>query len=135
MGSLRRSMAQCQPSRRPQRWSLILVAVSAESHRSFSTYPLICSLRRRTLLDLLARGAAKPEERWTLDSVPGDRLANIPLYVLTSRRTFSVAESFAFGLRITGRAKVVGETTAGGGHFTKFMPFASRLSNGPACGP
>ena len=58
-----------------------------------------------------------PVERWTLESVPGRRLTQVPVYVLTSRSTFSAAESFTFGLRVTGRATLVGERTGGGGHF------------------
>jgi hypothetical protein len=68
------------------------------------------------LVTRMQRGVA-PVERWTLDSVPGPRLAHVPVYVLTSRTTFSAAESFTFGLRVTGRATVVGELTGGGGHF------------------
>jgi retinol-binding protein 3 len=69
------------------------------------------------LVNTMQRGMAAPAERWTLETVPGPRLVNVPVYVLTSRRTFSAGESFTFGLRVTGRATVVGELTGGGGHF------------------
>jgi retinol-binding protein 3 len=69
------------------------------------------------LVNRWARGMSNPTERWTLESVPGKQLAGIPVYVLTSKRTFSAAESFTFSLRVTGRAIVVGEPTGGGGHF------------------
>jgi DNA-binding MarR family transcriptional regulator len=72
------------------------------------------------LVSSFARGMAAPQERWTLDSVPGKRLTSIPVYVLTSPRTFSAAESFTFGLKVTGRATLVGERTGGGGHFGRF---------------
>jgi len=75
--------------------------------------------QRTHLLNMLARGEAQPMERWTAD-VPGRRFPNEPVYVLTSARTFSAAESFAFGLQATRRATIVGETTRGGGHFTTF---------------
>ena len=39
-----------------------------------------------------------------------------PVYVLTSRRTFSAAEGFAYGLQSRRRAKIVGDTTGGGAH-------------------
>jgi hypothetical protein len=74
---------------------------------------------RTHLLDVLARGDAGPQERWTLDRVVGERLPDTPVYVLTSASTFSAAESFTFGLRVTGRATVVGERTRGGGHFVR----------------
>lgn len=68
------------------------------------------------LVNRFQRGMT-PTERWTLESVPGKRLSSVPVYVLTSKRTFSAGESFTFGLRVTGRATVVGELTGGGGHF------------------
>ncbi|HST37294.1 MAG TPA: S41 family peptidase [Allosphingosinicella sp.] len=37
-----------------------------------------------------------------------------PVYVLTSARTFSAAEGFAYNLRALGRVKIVGERTRGG---------------------
>lgn len=73
------------------------------------------------LVSSFARGMSAPRERWTLDQVPGKRLTTIPVYILTSRRTISAAESFTFGLKVTGRATVVGERTAGGGHFGRFV--------------
>jgi CubicO group peptidase (beta-lactamase class C family) len=71
---------------------------------------------RTHLVNSIDRGQAAPMERWTLDSVSGRRLADVPLLLLTGPRTASAAESFAFGLRVTGRATMVGERTAGGGH-------------------
>ena len=55
-------------------------------------------------------------QEWTTDYVDGPKMANMDLYVLTSRRTFSAAEAFAFRLQCLKRAVVVGENTAGGGH-------------------
>jgi|SRR5262245_14873291 len=75
--------------------------------------------QRTHLLNAMARGDAGPQERWTLDHVAGQRVPHIPVYVLTSARTFSAAESFTFGLRVTGRATIVGERTRGGGHFVR----------------
>ena len=37
-----------------------------------------------------------------------------PVYVLTSARTFSAAEAFAYNLKALGRVKIVGERTRGG---------------------
>jgi C-terminal processing protease CtpA/Prc len=57
--------------------------------------------------------------------------------VLTSERTFSGAEEFAFDLKNQKRATIVGETTGGGAHpvaphtvadyFTVGVPFAKSL--------
>lgn len=73
--------------------------------------------KRTHLVNTMARGMSAPSERWTLESVPGPRLTDVPVYILTSKGTFSAAESFAFGLKVTGRAMMVGERTGGGGHF------------------
>ena len=53
---------------------------------------------------------------WTLPYVPGKRLPNVDLYILTSSKTFSAAEDFAYSLQQLKRAKVVGERTKGGAH-------------------
>ena len=53
---------------------------------------------------------------WTLPYVPGNRRPDVPVYVLTSGRTFSAAEEFTYNLRNLERATIVGETTGGGAH-------------------
>ena len=74
------------------------------------------------LVSSFARGMEAPTERWTAEHVSGKRRPDIPVYILTSGNTISAAESFTFGLQITNRATVVGERTAGGGHFGAFVP-------------
>ncbi len=74
------------------------------------------------LVSSFARGMTAPQERWTLEQVPGKRLTNVPVYILTSRRTISAGESFTFGLKAVGRVTIVGERTAGGGHFGRVIP-------------
>ncbi len=54
------------------------------------------------------------QQFWTLPHVPGERLADVPVYVLTSRRTFSGAEEFCYNLQTRKRGTIVGETTGGG---------------------
>ena len=53
---------------------------------------------------------------WTQEHVPGRLMTEVPIYVLTSSRTFSAGEEFAYNLKHLGRATIVGETTGGGAH-------------------
>jgi C-terminal processing protease CtpA/Prc len=49
--------------------------------------------------------------------VPGRRFGSTkPLYVLTSKKTFSAAEALAYDLQALKRAVIVGEVTGGGAH-------------------
>jgi Peptidase family S41 len=50
---------------------------------------------------------------WTHSPMAGSGLANKPVWVLTSPRTYSAAEEFAYNLKMLHRATLVGETTAG----------------------
>jgi hypothetical protein len=56
------------------------------------------------------------EESWTRSPVSGNRLADKPVYVLTSPNTFSGAEQFCYDLKMLKRATLVGETTGGAAH-------------------
>jgi hypothetical protein len=53
---------------------------------------------------------------WTLPYVEGKRMPNVPLYILTSSRTFSAAEEFCYDLQSLKRAIIVGTTSGGGAH-------------------
>ena len=74
------------------------------------------------LTDFYNRAENSTQESWTLQPVPGNRLADKPAYVLTSASTFSGAEEFAYDLKMLKRAKVVGETTRGGAHLVRGYP-------------
>ncbi|WP_430405682.1 S41 family peptidase [Fluviicola sp.] len=50
----------------------------------------------------------------TLPHVPGKKLVDIPLYILTSKATFSGAEAFSYNLKTLKRAVLIGENTGGG---------------------
>ncbi len=52
---------------------------------------------------------------WT-QPVPGSRLTDKPVYILTSRVTISAAEQFAYDLKMLHRATLVGERTHGSAH-------------------
>jgi C-terminal processing protease CtpA/Prc len=69
------------------------------------------------LNDMYSRDTGKIEESWTERDVRGTRFGGKkPVYVLTSKRTFSGGEEFAYDLQSLRRAKIVGETTGGGAH-------------------
>lgn len=62
----------------------------------------------------------RPQNRW--DEFRTSRVRGVhygttrPVYVLTSDRTFSAAEEFAYDLQTQKRGEVVGDTTGGGAH-------------------
>lgn len=66
------------------------------------------------LNSLYFRDGDRTEEFWTLDEVPGQKMPDVPVFVLTSADTFSGAEEFSYNLRVLERATLVGETTRGG---------------------
>jgi retinol-binding protein 3 len=90
------------------------------------------------LNDLWTRKGDETMQFWTLPYVPGKRMPSIPVYVLTSHRTFSGAEEFTNNLKVLKRATIVGEVTGGGAHpvaghriddrFTIGVPFARAIN-------
>jgi hypothetical protein len=69
--------------------------------------------------DLFDRAANTTRQFWTEVYVPGKRLPAVPVFVLTSSRTFSGAEEFTYDLQTQKRATIVGETTGGGAHLVR----------------
>jgi retinol-binding protein 3 len=88
---------------------------------------------------LYSRKENKTEDYWTLKEVPGKRYLGKDIYVLTSPRTFSGAEEFAYDLQTQKRAITVGETTGGGAHPGGLVPlgdhFAMFVPTGRAINP
>lgn len=60
------------------------------------------------------RHLGKATDYYSYADVPGTRYLNKPVYVLTSPRTFSGGEEFAYDLKNLKRATLVGGTTGGG---------------------
>ena len=56
------------------------------------------------------------QKSWTRSPVPGNKLADKPVYILTSGWTSSAAEHFSYDLKMLKRATLVGETTSGAAH-------------------
>jgi len=64
------------------------------------------------------RPSGEIQQFWTMPYVPGNRMPDIPLYILTSGVTASGGEAFAYILKSMGRATVIGEATLGAAHTT-----------------
>jgi RimJ/RimL family protein N-acetyltransferase len=81
------------------------------------------------LNSLYWRETDETQEFWTLstDELPGPRLPDVPVFLLTSRNTFSGAEEFAYNLRCLERATLIGETTGGGAHPGGSFPVNDQL--------
>jgi retinol-binding protein 3 len=90
------------------------------------------------LNDIYSRGENATSEDWTLPYVPGKKFIGKPVFVLTSKQTFSAAEDFCYALKNLKRATLIGETTGGGAHpaashriddhFSIKVPFARSIS-------
>ncbi len=90
------------------------------------------------LNDLFDRSSNTTRQSWTVPYVSGKRLPTVPVYVLTSSRTFSGAEEFSYDLQTLKRATIVGEVTGGGAHlvrpervddrFVVTLPFARAIN-------
>lgn len=83
-------------------------------------FPDMVSLIASYLFDhpeyLYSPRAAPTEQSWTRSPVAGNKLADKPVFVLTSASTWSGAEQFSYDLKMLKRATLVGETTRGGAH-------------------
>jgi C-terminal processing protease CtpA/Prc len=79
------------------------------------------------------------EQYWTVAHVPGKRMADTALYILTSGETFSAGEEFSYNLQALKRATLVGEATAGGAHpgspYRLHPHFEVFIPNGRAINP
>jgi Peptidase family S41/N-terminal domain of Peptidase_S41 in eukaryotic IRBP len=94
---------------------------------------------RTHLNDIYELETNKIEERWTTEKVAGKKYGTArKIYILTSEDTFSAAEDFAYTMKNTKRATLVGETTGGGAnagnrhrlnaHFMMNVPDARPIS-------
>lgn len=66
----------------------------------------------RHLIDIYHRPSDSTRQIWTVATVA--QRYDKPVYVLTSARTFSGGEDFAYGIQAQKRGTLVGETTGGG---------------------
>jgi hypothetical protein len=80
------------------------------------------------LYDQFSRRDGTHVQAWTDPTLPGQRFGSRkPVYILTSKETFSAAENLAYTLQQLKRAQVVGERTPGGAHGAFGKPVTSHL--------
>lgn len=72
------------------------------------------------LSDFYERKTNTKTQLYSLTNIDGERYSK-PVYVLTSKKTFSAAEAFAYTLKHLDKVTVVGEVTKGGANRTKRM--------------
>ncbi len=89
--------------------------------------------------DFYMRDGDRTEQFWTLTTLPIPRYAGKEVYVLTSSRTGSAAEEFAYDIKNLKRGTLIGETSAGGanpGGLVRLNEhFAAFISDGRAISP
>jgi len=89
------------------------------------------------LNDLYERRSKHLDQFWTVPDTSFS-IADIPLYILTDKTTFSAGEEFTYDLQAQKRAIVIGESTGGGAHpvepqnvgygFVADIPFARAIN-------
>jgi hypothetical protein len=83
---------------------------------------------RTHLNDVLVRQGNRLDQFWT-SLQPGPIFGGQkPLYILTSKATFSAAEDFTYALKNLKRAVVVGEATGGGAHPTRMFKVSEHFA-------
>ena len=90
------------------------------------------------LNDAYDRASNTTRQFWTSSEVSGTKFIYKPVFLLTSKKTFSAAEAFSYALKDLKRATLIGETTGGGAHpvephriddhFSIIVPFARSIS-------
>ena len=77
------------------------------------------------VVDIYIRSENATLPYWTVPDSAYGVLTEIPLYILTSYKTFSAAEGLTYELQALKRATIVGETTRGGAHTVTYRPLSS----------
>jgi len=95
----------------------IIIDLSKNGGGSPSMVQYLCSYffgEKVHLNSLYYREGDRTIDFWTLDEVDGTKMPDVPLFVITSSRTFSGAEEFSYNMQTQKRATLVGQTSGGG---------------------
>lgn len=99
------------------RTDAVIIDLSKNGGGSPNMVQYLCSYffdQKLHLNSLYWREGNVTREFWTLDEVEGIKMPDVPLFVITSSRTFSAAEEFSYNMQTQKRATLVGQTTGGG---------------------
>lgn len=78
--------------------------------------------KRVQLLTVSSPRTGFSNESWTVEKIDGPRYLGRPVYLLTSSKTFSGGEEFAYDMQALKRATLIGETTGGGANPVRLFP-------------
>ncbi len=67
-------------------------------------------------------------EFWSLDEINGKKRSDVPLFIITGKKTFSGAEEFSYNMQTQKRATLIGQTTGGGANPGTNMPINQNLT-------
>jgi len=73
-------------------------------------------LEEETLIRTMEFKSGKKQQGWTLPYVPGKKMNDKKLYILTSKNTGSAAEQFSYYMKNSERAVLIGDVTRGAAH-------------------
>ena len=82
------------------------------------------------LNSIYSRPTNTTTEYWTNENISGAKRPNTPVYLLTSKETYSAAEAFAYSLKHLERATLIGEATKGGANPWQFFPLVDGFRAG-----
>jgi retinol-binding protein 3 len=77
------------------------------------------------LNDLYTRSSRLLETFWATPNMELNALQTVPVYILTSKQTFSAGEEFSYDLKTQKRAIIIGESSGGGAHPVRPFPVAN----------
>lgn len=80
------------------------------------------------LNDLYWRNGDRTEEFWTNEKVDGVKMSDVPVFVLTSKETFSGGEEFTYNVQTQKRGLIIGEVTGGGANPGGMFPAGNGIA-------